>query len=165
VAEALDVAAVTVDLEGRQLAEVSNSCQFCNLILSTETGQHRCAMAWKSHGNGDARVCHAGLLCASAPIAVNGQKVAIAAGCQFAAQVANGDDPAWQASIPKLAADLGLREEDLWAAAGSVRLVPEADATHIAHLLYRVAETFSEIGQERLSLLRRLQSIAEMSRI
>lgn len=165
VAEALDVAAVTVDLEGRQLAEVSNSCEFCNLILSTDTGQHRCAMAWKSHGNGDARVCHAGLLCVSAPITVNGRKVAIAAGCQFAAQVPNGDDPAWRASVPKLAADLGLREGDLWVATGSVRLVPEGDATHISRLLLRVAETFSEIGQERLSLLHRLQSIAEISRI
>jgi hypothetical protein len=44
-------------------------------------------------------------------------------------------------------------------------LVPEGEATHIAHLLSRVAQTFSEIGQERLSLLRRLQSIAEMSKI
>jgi excisionase family DNA binding protein len=165
VAEALDVAVVTVDLEGRQLAEVSNSCKFCTLILSTEKGQRRCARAWKSYGEEGARVCHAGLLCVSAPITVSGQKVAAAAGCQFAAQVPNGHDPAWRAGIPELAADLGLRKEELWAASGSVRLVPQGDVTHIAHLLYRVAQTFSEIGQERLGLLSRLQHIAEMSKI
>jgi excisionase family DNA binding protein len=166
VADALNVAAVTVDLEDNQLAEVSNSCEFCNLILSTEEGHRRCMAAWKSLGNGGAlHVCHAGLLCVSAPIIVNGNKVAISAGCQFAARVPSGDDPAWRAKVPELAAHLGLAEEDLWAAASSVRSVPEGETTHIARLLDRVAETFSEIGQERLSLLRRLQSIAEMSKI
>jgi len=164
-AEALEVAAVTVDLEGRQLSEVSNSCEFCNLILSTEKGQHRCATAWKSTGNGDFQVCHAGLLCVGAPIKVSGKAVAITASCQFAPRVPNGDDSAWRARVPDLAVDLGLAEGDLWAAGGSIRVAPEGQLTQISRLLYRVAETFSEIGQERLSLLSRLQHIAEMSKI
>ena len=35
----------------------------------------------------------------------------------------------------------------------------------IRELVRRLAETFSEIGQERLNLLGRLEKIAEMSRV
>jgi excisionase family DNA binding protein len=164
-AEALGIAAVTVDLGGEQLTEISNSCEYCTLILSTEEGQRRCEVAWKSPGNGLAHVCHAGLLCVSAPITIGEQTLAITAGCQFSVQAPNGSEPAWQGSIPNLAADLGLIEGELRAAAKGIRLVPRERPTHISHLLHRVAETFSEIGQERLSLLNRLQHIAEMSKI
>jgi hypothetical protein len=58
-----------------------------------------------------------------------------------------------------------LAERDLRAAAGSVRVIPEIHLERISRLIVRVADTFSEIGQERLALLSRLQHIAEMSRI
>jgi hypothetical protein len=42
----------------------------------------------------------------------------------------------------------------------------EADyLPRVSRLLRRVADTFAEIGQERLSLISRLQNIAEISKI
>lgn len=164
-AEALEIAAVTTDPEGFLLTEISNSCDFCSLILSTEEGYRRCAASWKQVSNGQAYPCHAGLLCVSAPIPVSGQTVAITACCQFTVQASDFTKPAWQTSLPTLAGDLGLSEGDLRAAVDSVRVVSGDYLPRISRLLQRVANTFSEIGQERLALLSRLQYIAEMSQI
>lgn len=157
-AEALDIASVTVDLDGNPLTEISNSCQFCDLILTREEGRRRCSTAWRSVGNGSLHPCHAGLSCVSAPIEVGGQPVAVTAGCQFAGEP-------WQIDLYTLAVDLGLEERDLEAAAGTVRLVPTKTLPRVSRLLLRIAGTFSEIGEERLNLLSRLQHIAEMSKI
>lgn len=164
-AEALEIAAVTTDLAGSPLTEVSNSCDFCSLILSTDEGRRRCAEAWTAVGNGQVHECHAGLLCVSAPVEVDGQRLAITAGCQFSTQAPDAARRTWRARLPALAADLGLAELDLEDAANRVRVVSEGDLARVSRLLGRVADTFSEIGQERLNLLSRLQHIAEMSKI
>jgi excisionase family DNA binding protein len=160
-AEALEIAAVTTDLAGAPLTDISNSCAFCDLILSTEQGRRRCAEAWGRLGNGQAHTCHAGLLCVTAPIEVGGQQVAITAGCQFVA----GPSGRWQEALAKVAEELALQAVDLEEAVTSVRTLPEEELDRISRLLRRVAGTFSEIGQERLSLLSRLKHIAEVSKI
>jgi hypothetical protein len=43
--------------------------------------------------------------------------------------------------------------------------VPQEELPRVSRLLQRVVGTFSEIGQERLNLLGRLQHIAEVSKI
>jgi excisionase family DNA binding protein len=164
-AEALGIAAVTTDLEGKPLADISNSCKFCSLVLSTGEGRRRCAAAWKLANEQRVHTCHAGLLCVTAPIEVSQQLVAISVGCQFAVQPAGTTVQGWENNLGALAHELGLGESDLRATAGSVRIIPEGELPRIVRLLLRVASTFSEIGEERLSLLSRLQHIAEMSRI
>jgi excisionase family DNA binding protein len=164
-AEALEIGAVTINLDGTPFTDISNSCDFCNLILSSEEGQRRCRAAWQSTGNGSVHACHAGLLCVSAPIEVGVKRVAITAGCQFVAQVPGEGQHAWRSNLAALADALGLSESDLRGAADSVRLVPEDYLVRVARLLGRVVETFAEIGRERLELLSRLQYIAEMSKI
>ena len=163
-AEALDIAAITIEPDGTPLSDISNSRDFCDLILSTDEGRRRCTTAWKALGDRQVRPCHAGLLCVSAPIEISGQSVAITASCQFAAQTPDAAAQAWQTELPALATDLGLAEQDLRAAVGSVRLVSDEYLYRISRLLGRVADTFSEIGEERLNLLSRLQHIAEMSK-
>jgi excisionase family DNA binding protein len=164
-AEALDIAAVTTDLDGSPLSSISNSCDFCRLVLSSDEGRRRCAAAWKQVNAGQVHPCHAGLLCVSAPIQVSDQWVAIAAGCQFIVPQPDGTVQPWHTDLPLLAADLSLAEGDLQSAAGTVRVIPDAHLQRVSRLVMRVADTFSEIGQERLSLLSRLQHIAEMSKI
>jgi excisionase family DNA binding protein len=164
-AEALDIAAITTDLEGTPLTPISNSCDFCNLILATEEGHRRCTVAWRMAKADQFHTCHAGLLCASAPVEVSGQQVAIASGCQFAAQTPNGDSQFWLSNLSVLAAELGLAEGALRATAGTVRLLPDDELRRVLRLLHQLADTLSEIGQERLNLLSRLQHIAEMSKI
>ncbi|MBU1878645.1 MAG: PocR ligand-binding domain-containing protein [Chloroflexi bacterium] len=163
-AEALDVAAVTTDPDGNPLTEISNSRGFCNRVLSTAKGRGRCALAWRPP-NGYAqyppiRTCHAGLLCVSAPIRVDGQWIANVAGCQFVAQ---GTD--WSAGVPALAADLDLSESELRAAAIEVRALSADQLARVPRLLQQVADTFAEIGQERAKFLNRLQRIAEITNV
>jgi excisionase family DNA binding protein len=164
-AEAMNVAAVTADLDGTPLSGISNSCQFCDLILSTAKGQERCEKAWRSAGRGPVQSCHAGLLCAGAPIVVGGQPVAVTAVCQFVAQHPSGSEPAWVGRLPDLARDLSLPEDALYGAASSLRAMPASQVAHVSTLVARMALTFEEIGQERLKLLGRLEKIAEMSKI
>ena len=164
-AEALDIAVVTTAPDGIPLDGLSNSCDFCNLILSTEAGRQRCAESWRQQPDGQFHPCHAGLLCASLPIVVGGQPVALAAACQFTLPGPNGDTPSWQSNLPELAAGLGLAEAKLRAAVDSVQVIPANSQLRISRLLRRVADTFSQIGQERVNLLGRLEKIAEMSRI
>ncbi|MFN2240949.1 MAG: PocR ligand-binding domain-containing protein, partial [Anaerolineae bacterium] len=147
------------------LSGISNSCDFCSLILATEPGQFRCSESWRRQPDGHVRSCHAGLLCASLPISISGQPIAMAAACQFVAPSTTGDEMAWQSHLPELAQGLSLPEADLRAAAGGVRTVTESQLLRVSELLRKVADAFSEIGQERLELLGRLEKIAEMSRI
>ncbi len=164
-AEALDIAAITTDLDGQLLSSISNSCEYCRLILSSAEGQRRCAATWRQSTAGQIGHCHAHLLCVSASIRVGAGPVAVVAGCQFATDAAVSSGQLWRSVIPAIASDLSLAEPDLRSAAGSVRIVPEDHVQRISRLIVRVADTFSEIGQERLALLSRLQHIAEMSRI
>lgn len=164
-AEALEVAVVATDLKGSPLSEVSNSCDFCSLILSTGEGQHRCSESWRQSNSGRVYPCHAGLMCVSAPITVGGQMVAITTGCQFTIGLMDGNDRPAQVDPSTLAAELGLSEAGLRASLHSLREVPEAQLPRVSRLLQRMGATFSEIGEERLNLLSRLQQIAEMSQL
>jgi excisionase family DNA binding protein len=164
-AEALGIAAVATDLHGVPLTKVSHSCEFCNLIMSADEGRRRCMAAWKLSQNGKPTSCHAGLLVVSAPIEVGGQLVAITSGCQFANRPLDGQDSPWLSRLPVLAAELDLNAQDLQAATSSICLVPEDVLPRISRLLQRMAGTFSEMGEERLNLLSRLQHIAEMSKV
>jgi excisionase family DNA binding protein len=163
-AEALDIAAVTVDPNGSPLVEVSNSCDFCNLIRSTDEGRRRCAASWKQAGSsGPDHRCHAGLLCVGVPVAVEDRWPAIVASCQFVAGSSEGTAEEWPVGIPVLALELGLSENDLWTAANTVRVLPEPALPRVARLLRQVADTFGEIAQERAGFIDRLHRIAEMT--
>lgn len=164
-AEALDIGVVTVEADGSPLAEISNSCDFCSLILSSDEGKRRCATAWRSAAGSETYLCHAGLHCVSVPVELGDQLVAITAGCQFTVPPAEGEEPAWRANLPALAVELDLSEKDLRSAVASVHQVSDGQVERIARLLGRVADTFAEIGRERLSLLSRLEYIAEVSKV
>jgi len=164
-AEALHIGAVIGRPDGTPLAPVSNSCRFCQLILDSPEGAHRCAAAWGLAGGGSSRLCHAGLSVQTTAILVDGRRVANVACCQFAVEASPEWGQAWQANLPTLAADLGLDEAALRAAAGRVRTIPQGELAHIEHLLIKVAETFAEIAQERARLFDRLQQIARMANV
>jgi excisionase family DNA binding protein len=158
-AEALGVAAVTTDAEGTPLTAISHSCEFCDLILSTEVGWRRCAVAWRHSENDQAHRCHANLLCMARPVDLQGEQVAVVATCQLASA------GHWEPRLERLAADLEIPAEKLQGAVASVRRVPEEDLPRLSWLLGCVADTFSQIAQERASLISRLQHIAQMSKI
>jgi excisionase family DNA binding protein len=157
-AEAMDVAVIATNLDGIPVSGISNSCDFCSAILATAEGQRRCSATWKNADDGQVHNCHAGLFCIGVPFRVGAAKVAIVATCQFA-------EEGWQADLPALANDLGLKAEELAATLGSVRLVRDQSLDRISRCVKRMADTFSQIGQERLELLGRLRHIAQVSTI
>ena len=164
-AEALGIGVITIEPDGTPFTEISNSCEFCTLILSSAEGKRRCVAAWQSAADGKPRHCHAGLYCVGSSVDVGDRVVAIIAGCQFADLAPGVEEPSWQFNLTGLADELGLPEEHLRTAAQSVHLDSEENMERIARLLARVADTFAEIGRERLSLLSRLEHIAEVSKV
>jgi excisionase family DNA binding protein len=168
-AEAVDVAALTVSLGGEPLTPVSRSCEFCELVQSTERGRQRCAGSWRQssapRAPGDVLVytCHAGLSYASGLVVVAGQTVAMILGGQVLFSSPEGED--WEKQCRAVADVCGIPAENLLAASRSIRVHDPKDAARLKHLLGLLATTFSSIGEERLALLGRLRRIAEISSI
>lgn len=159
-AQARDVAAVTTDRDGHPITGVSNGCDFCALVLTSEKGRERCAAAW-SDASGDPQPCHAGLLVAAAPVRIDGRVVAKAVACQFRAHDNGAAGSALE--LNHVAAEMGLDAPQLQQAAAAVHIVSRTDLPKLRPLLRAVADTYAEIGRERLKLLSRLQRIAEIT--
>jgi excisionase family DNA binding protein len=163
-ADAMGIAAVTTDIEGYALTEVSNSCDFCRAILSSKEGQRRCSAFWKNLGKSGMNTCHAGLLGAGERITTNGKWVGIVVGCQLDLQSGEGhNDVGWRENFSQLASELDLPEKSLYAAASGVRTIQADQLPRVTRLVKQVADTFSKIGEERLALLGRLERIAEIT--
>ncbi len=162
--EALGLGTITTAVNGEPLTELSNSCEFCNLIYRTEAGRQQCITSWQAAAGQPGATpqlatCHAGLRYVWGRIVVQGEFVAATYAGQFLDRSPNGD---WPARIARLSALTGVEEEKLRDALDRVPVLDETRLQQVPRLLQRVAETFSEIGEERLNLLGRLQRIAKL---
>ena len=165
-AQTSDVGAVTTDLKGKPLTPISNSCSFCDLILSTEKGRARCEASWKRLADQSGRQprlekCHAGFTYARGRVVVGGEFVAMFFVGQFSV-----DNPAplrARAHVRQVAQECGVDEKEMIEAAKETRVLAKARAEGLLGLLQRVADTYSKIGQERLDLLTRLRKVAEIA--
>ena len=167
-AEALGIGAITTDLEGQPLTEPSNPCPFCQLIQTSEEGRRRCQLSWRALARAMSPAshlhrCHAGLLCARGRIEVRDAFIAMIFVEQFLTGPPEEDEDGPLPRLPELARICGLDEDELRAALPTVHRVEQSRTGRVAHLLQKVANTFSEIGQERLDLLNRLRRIAEIT--
>lgn len=187
-AEAMGVGSVTTAVDGTPLTPVANACEFCKLILSTKGGRQRCSNSWRaaagshravaslpgrSEGNAikdsqsrgsipELATCHAGLSYVWGWIEVQGTFVAATHAGQFLARPYI-DNSTWSERTAELAAATGLDIQKLQDALERVHILSEDRQRQVPRLLQRVTDTFSEIGEERLSLLGRLQRIAEIT--
>ena len=167
-AQALGVGAVTTAVDGTPLTPVANCCQFCDLVLHTETGRQRCVESWRVSGaelGGASRpaTCHAGLRYLSGRIEVQGRFVASAhAGPYLDRPPA---DEAWAGRIRELTAACGLNAQEMRRALDRVPVLDRDRYEQLSLLLQQMAATFSEIGEERLNLLGRLQRIAQITQL
>jgi excisionase family DNA binding protein len=166
-AEALGVGTITTAVDGVPLTTVSNSCRFCDLILSTKAGSQRCINSWRiaAAGSQDTTpqiaTCHAGLNYVWGRITVRGEFVAATHAGQFLNQPPA--DQGWSGRVAELSTATGVEANRLSDALASVPVLDRDRREQIPRLLLRTTETFAEIGEERLSLLERLQRIAEMT--
>ena len=74
-------------------------------------------------------------------------------------------DHGWSERIAELSASTGVDADRLRGALASVPVLKQGKQEQVPRLLRRVAETFSEIGEERLNLLGRLQRIAKITEL
>jgi ligand-binding sensor protein len=165
-AEIAQVGSLTVSPDGQPLTEISNSCEFCSLILKSESGRRGCIASWKMLAEQSDRkprfvTCHAGLHYARARIEVDGQLVAMVIAGQFYTQT---PDPSEQrARVEKLAVSHSIDARALENAAGRVGVLTGRHEEQIGGWLEKVADTFEQVAHERAALMSRLRRIADMS--
>ena len=167
-ADIVEVGAVTTDVEGQPITEISNSCEMCDLILGSKKGQEACISSWKKlaqtpKGDPEFFKCHAGFQYARGRIDFDGKLISILIAGQFL--VSKQEFEYFKNSLGELAEKYDLDINDLKNALNSVRLLDAEKQGQIGHWLKKLAETFKILTAERAGLLDRLKSISEMSKI
>lgn len=161
-----EISAVTTKPDGTPLTRLSHSCQFCQMVLNSETGRQACQTSWRemAHSPQDPstlKTCHAGLHYFSAPITNNNVVGAVLIAGQFYNTPPNEAEE--KARIQKLAQTHKLDEVRLANAAQNILILDNRQKTRIQGWLNKIAVTFEHISYERASFVNRLQQIANMS--
>jgi excisionase family DNA binding protein len=165
-AEIAKVGAVTTDRDGNALTRISNSCDFCKLIMGSDEGRMACNESWRKLANQENTApefttCHAGLQYARARIEVQGELIAILVAGQFYTQKPNADEE--DQRIEALALKYRISKDLLAQASKQISVLNENSFSQISGWLERVSSTFEQISSERVNLMGRLRQIAEMS--
>jgi len=165
-AEVAEVGAVTADKDGNALTRVSNSCDFCKLIIGSDEGRAACNESWRKLVNQkdespEFTTCHAGLQYARARIEVQGELIAILIAGQFYVQEPDAHEE--NQRIRALAQKYRISEDLLLQASKQISTLNDRKISQISGWLERVAGTFEQISSERVNLMGRLRQIAEMS--
>jgi excisionase family DNA binding protein len=166
-ADIVEVGAVTTDVEGQPLTEISNSCKMCDLILGSEKGQRACISSWKRLAQtpiGDPKFfkCHAGFQYARGRIDHEGQLTSILVGGQF---LVNQDDlDQFSSNMGNLSGKYEIDQKDMQDALDTVRVIGAGKQSKIKDWIKKIAGTFEILTSERAELLDRLKSISELSK-
>jgi len=161
----IGVTALTTDSEGIPLTEISNSCTFCKMILSTQLGKEACQNSWKNlrfsnDGKPVFNTCHAGLKYSGASIKLENTEVAkLITGQYFIAK----PKPDYNKKIKSLAQNFGLDSKELLNASKDVPVLDERTKSVMAKWLLKIARSFERMAEERKELLNKLKNIAEIS--
>jgi two-component system, LytTR family, sensor kinase len=164
-AEAMGVAAVTVDRRGKPITKTSNFCTVCQMIRSTEVGLARCQRCDAEGGRVAherqkpyAYKCAGGLLDAAAPLIIDGQYV----GCILCGQVIPADDR--EAFIQDILArnlPLGVPPEEFEAAVRKIEPLPRERFKAAVEMLSLTANHIIEKGAANLTQAQLLQQTQE----
>ena len=165
-AEISEVGSVVTDKEGIPLTRISNSCDFCKLILGSTEGRENCFSSWKEvaeHGGDVPKFfkCHAGLQYAQGHIVVERETVASLIGGQFYVETPDVEEE--RVRVRDLAEKYGISPALLEQAARDIRVCEKDRQKQLGIWLQRIADTFGEISCERAGLMTRLKQISEMS--
>ena len=161
----IGVAALTTDQQGTPITEISNSCNFCNLIMSTELGKAACQNSWKNlkfsnDGKPVFNTCHAGLKYSGANIKVDNNEVAKLITGQYLVSKPKTD---FSNKIKSLAQNFGLDNKELLTAAKEVKVLDERSKSVMSKWLLKIAGSFELMALEKKALLNKLKNIAEIS--
>lgn len=162
-AESMDIASITVDINGKPVTKPSSYTSFCiDFTQSTKIGTDRCAQSHKRGGEEAARLgkpyvytCHAGLVDFAAPIMIDGKQIGTILGGQILTSTP-------EASIyRKTANEIGVNEDSYVNAVNKVKTTTEKNIKAAAEVLYIVANSLSRIGYEELKLRKTSQMLSE----
>ena len=161
-----EIGAVTTKPDGTPLTNTSRSCQFCQMLLNSETGGQACQASRREMANyqqnqNSFAACHAGLHCLPAPITINNTVDAILIAGQFYSD--SPDTAEEKARVQKLAQTHNLDAVQLANAARNILILDNRQKMRLGGWLNKIAATFEHISCERASFMRRLQKIASMS--
>ena len=161
----IGVTALTTDSEGNPITEISNSCSFCKMIMSTESGKDACRNSWKNlkfsnDGKPVFNTCHAGLKYSGASIKVENTEVAKLITGQYFVSKPKAD---FSKKIKSLATQFGLDSKELLIAANEVVILEERTKQVMAKWLLKIARSFERMAEERKALLNKLKNISEIS--
>jgi excisionase family DNA binding protein len=164
-AEAAQVCAVTVGIEGEPLVEPSAVCESIAILLEDAAGRSEYVSRWNEVARDPdpsprLRKGADGLWCVGAPISVGGSRVgAFVLGPFALAPDAERASDRAEPGPMKGSAQRTVQQ----AARIQVRSVDAIEAQRLQRLAARVAGALSQIGQERMELMGRLKRIAEIT--
>lgn len=163
-AEVLGITLVVTDLEGQPITRISNPSPFFQLLAESERGR----LAWQQHLRELAQMPaleprfvagRVGLVCARALVRIGNELKAMV--------VASGIVPANGQSLPQLATQLvddwNLPPEKVKSVLQALPVLNVDAQKKVLATVQRIADILAHIGNERLTLLSRLASIARLS--
>ncbi len=165
-AEIAGVGAVIVNNQGQPLTRISNSCDFCKLILGSTDGREKCFSSWKNvveHAENSSEFiyCHAGLRYAVGSIKTEGETVASFIAGQFHTEPP--DRETQQKKARELAKKYNINPDLLEEAVKNIAVYEDHKKEKIGSWLQRIANSFGEISAERANLLIRLKNISKIN--
>lgn len=166
--EIADIGVVITTNDGTQLSEISNSCEYCNLIRDTQIGKEKCTESWKKLGDlggqkQEITTCHAGMHYAHAPIIDEKQQIAILVAGQFT--VDGKSSNLTESHISEIAKEYEIDEDKLIKVAKNVTVLDERWQNKISLWLGKIAKTFESVIHERKAFMNRLSKITDLSNI
>jgi excisionase family DNA binding protein len=161
----IGVAALTTDPDGNPITEISNSCSFCKMIMSSDAGREACRNSWKNlrfsnDGKPVFNTCHAGLKYSGASIKLENTEEAKLITGQYFVSKPNAD---YFIKVKSLAKHFGLDSKELLSAAKEVKVLDERTKSVMAKWMLKIAKSFEQMAVERKELLNKLKNIAEIS--
>jgi len=165
-ADIAQVASLTTDPDGIPLTKTSNSCNFCNLIQSSEKGKEGCFKSWqnlklKNDGNPKFNKCHAGLNYSGSVIKLGEREIAKLVAGQFFTK--RPIESQLKNRVKKLAKEYNLPEDELFKSAKEIPVLDKRTGSLIGKWIIKVSKSFERMGLERKELINRLKNIAEIS--
>lgn len=162
-ATSMNIASVTVDINGNPVTNPSSYTSFCiDFTHSTRAGDDRCAESHKKGGLEATRTgkpyiytCHAGLIDFAAPILVDGIQIGTILGGQI---LYSSPD---EAKIRKTANEIGVNPDGYVDAVNKVTITNERNIKAAAEVLFIIANSFSNMGYEQLRLSSMSQALSE----
>jgi two-component system, LytTR family, sensor kinase len=154
-ARAMDIAAVTVDRDGKPITMPSNFRMLCRMIRSTPEGLERCQRCDSMGGHRAyamrrpfCYVCEGGLLDAAAPIIVEDRYI----GCVLCGQSIPSDSvDQFRERAYDINVRLGLPKDDVRRAVESIPVVPRERFNAAAEMLSVVANHIMELAVSHLT--------------